>query len=204
MKKIILIIILIIALFFGLFYAYKKSVLNNMKAKQIKLESAWSEIYKNSTYRVKLLKQLTYPVPLYKFADSNILGLKMGISDLDSSFNSNECTLEFKEREYLINNVYLTLSAQNKADSFTDNNKQNIFLKLRDNDTLINNKIDYYNSVAFDYNKYVSLFPNFYFAKQKGYDRKKYFEMKYGSTNEAPNEQAKKFPEWAKGVDTTL
>lgn len=62
--------------------------------------------------------------------------------------------------------------------------------------------IDEYNDRTLDYNKYISIFPNFVFAKKNGFIKKKYFTIKYGIENEDPILKSKELPEWAKGIDT--
>lgn len=202
MKKVFLILGLILLLLGCTFYAHRAHTVNYMKEKQDKVENAWVKVLKNSDYRINLLQQLTYPTSLIsKFADSN--NLKMNILDTNNNLDFQECTLAFNEKEYLLNKFYLNLLTHLKNDTLLNNSKnQKIFIALKKNDTLSNAIINEYNAWVLDYNKYISLFPNFVFAKQKGFRMKKYFDIKYGVQNEDPNIRATEIPEWMKNIDT--
>ena len=69
-------------------------------------------------------------------------------------------------------------------------------------DSMLNILAGNYNSVVRDFNLYYSMFPNFFFAKEKHLKREKYFEIEYGKENEDPIVKSKEIPEWAKNVDT--
>jgi hypothetical protein len=173
-----------------------------MEEKQNKIENVWGKVLKNSDDRSNLLKQITYPIPLVsKFTDTN--NLKMNIFDSSNNINIHECTLAFERKEYFINNIYLNILVQLKDDTLLNNNKNHkIFNELKSNDTLSNAVADEYNNLVLDYNRYISFFPNFVFAKQNGFSKKKYFNIKYGIQNQDPNLHAKELPEWAKNIDT--
>lgn len=66
----------------------------------------------------------------------------------------------------------------------------------------LNNLVTIYNSDVREFNFYYSIFPNFFFAKKMNLKREKYFDIEYGKENEDPIVKSKKFPEWAKNVDT--
>src|SRR5690606_36263700 len=94
--------------------------------------------------------------------------------------------------EYLTNKEYLKIERclhENIKDSKT-------FDSLNLRNKKLNEIIDDYNSSVLDFNKVCSVFPNFLFVKKKGFDKKKFFNLKYGENNEGYYYQKKKTEHW--------
>jgi hypothetical protein len=113
--------------------------------------------------------------------------------------------LDFVEEEFDLNQAYMKLVEKFNRDSiYSRVDIQSLLMQLANNDQMIDEIIDDYNARTLDYNKYISIFPNFYFAKENRIVKAKYFTIKYGYKNDDPVIKSKELPEWAEGIDTSL
>ena len=202
LKYLFIITIVIIAIIASFFYFYKSTVINNLTEKNKTVTSIWSELYENSNNRIKLLKTLTIDL---KDKDVAFDSLKIAVDNnyRNRGLYKDECSLNFVKQEYDLDKVYLKIFIKYSTDSILKNSKEYELLKqVNYRDNKINDIIEDYNNATLDYNKYISIFPNFIFAKRNGFSKKKYFTIKFGKENEDPIVKSKKLPEWAKDKDT--
>ena len=179
LKKLIISILILTVIVFLSFYFYQKSVSDNLNLKKTNLTKVWSSYTSNLAIRDNLLTGLT---------PTNFDSLKYWLQKSVFERLKKENNLDLVFYEYKINEILL--------ESFP-NHKSIVDLNLKLNSDIFN-----YNSLTQEYNKYISIFPNFIIAKKHNYHKAKYFTIKYGEENEDPISKAKKLPEWAKGVDT--
>ena len=201
-KYLLIFVVVFFILFLSFFYFYKANVINNLEVKKRIVDSKWSELFENSSMRINLLITIvsTAKSKGIVFDSLNII--------TENNFTRRhlykyECSLDFAKQEFDLNKEYMKYSAKHKNDSvLKQNEKFNLITQLKINDEKINLIIDDYNNRALDYNKYISIFPNFFFAKKNGFTKKKYFTIKYGIENKDPILKSKELPEWAKDIDT--
>jgi hypothetical protein len=192
-------LIIILAL---LFFLYKGSIVNNLKDKTRSVDSKWSDLYQMSSNRTIILNELTSHLQNTGLAfDSLKISLKNNLSN--RSRHQSECSLNFVDQEYDVNKYYLEFLKTYKKDSVPGWKEINYLIqKLKINDEKINKIVDDYNNTTLDLNTYISIFPNFYFAKRYSFYKKKFFSIKYGVENEDPVARSKELPQWAKDADT--
>lgn len=193
-------ILLSIILLLAFIFFYRNNVLNNLRLKNEIVDSKWSEIYANGDRRIVLLKAI---VSIAKTKSVYFDSLNLVIENYckDRTLYKNEFTLDLVKREFELNKEYLKLLPKYKKESLPRQEKD-LIKELYNDDIIINKTIDDYNNSTLEYNQYISTFPNFIFAKQKGFIKRKYFTIKYGLKNEDPMVKSKELPEWAKDVDT--
>ena len=179
-----IITLLLIILIVGLigFYFMRQNSLSNLEEKKNNVTVCWKEFDKNLNERDKLL--LTFGL-------TNTDSLTFYIEQSRIERKNKSKTLEIEFNEYKLND-FLLRNYQDK-DNITDS----LFIEL-------NNIRTKYNSYVQDFNIYYTMFPNIIFARQKGYEREKYFGIEYGKENQNPIEKSKEIPEWAQNVDTTF
>jgi hypothetical protein len=110
----------------------------------------------------------------------------------------------------LQNSVHERKTKENNADLVFYEYKVNEFImthfpdrrQVLDLNNKLNSDISKYNSETGEYNKYISIFPNFIIARKHNYHKAKYFDITYGNINKDPIQESKELPEWAKGIDT--
>jgi hypothetical protein len=192
----------VLILLIGFSFLYRNNVLENLVLKRRIVDSKWSDIYGNCGKRVVLLKAI----------DSFAKSKSVYFASLDSLIIScyknrnlykNEFSLDFLKGEFDLNNEYLIILAKYKSDSLLRHREeQDLIKELNNDDKIINKTIDEYNNSTLEYNQYISIFPNFIYAKKNGFIKRKFFTLKYGIKNEDPIVKSKELPEWAKDVDT--
>jgi hypothetical protein len=181
-RYLLVLIILIFILGFIYFYLLKKNISNNLEAKSQNVKQSWQTFNDQLNERDSLLN-----TQVLNRTDSLYYYLGKSKSERKNESNSIEIVFD----EYKINKYILKKNPNSDENISKLNNSLNILMTN-------------YNSVVKDYNLFFSTFPNFLFAKKMNLHRAKYFEMEYGVENEDPIEKSKKFPEWAKNVDTIL
>lgn len=181
-KYVFVILFSILLLGFISFYGLQYSISKNLETKNIAVINSWKAFTNKLTERDSLLVLK----PLLK-ADS----LKYILNKSSSERLNKSNSLEIVFYEYQLNRFII------KEFQGTDKN----ILGL---DSSSNTLASIYNSVVRDFNLYYSVFPNFFFAKEKNLKSEKYFEIEYGKENEDPIKKSKEFPEWAKNVDTIM
>jgi hypothetical protein len=184
-----------------LFTLYKKGLAQNFQNRNKVIDSSWSKVFALSNKRNVLLNSLVSKLEI-KNATVDSLNLYIEEYLRHESLYRKECSLDFVKLEFDLNKLYLELTANCKNDSLMEKNKISVLKKLEVNNKEANTAIDHYNNLALRYNKYFSVFPNFIFAKNYGYTKRKFFTIKYGVKNEDPVVKSKELPEWAKGIDT--
>jgi len=179
LKKLTILILTLTVILFVLVYFYQKSVSDNLNQSNKNLTEAWNSFSSDLVTRDNLLTGLT---------STNFDSLKYWLQRSIAERNKKENNLDLVFYEYKINKIVM--------DNFR-NQKQVADLSIK-----LNSDISKYNSLTQEYNKYISIFPNFIIAKRHNYQRAKYFTIKYGKVNEDPVKKSEEIPEWAKGVDT--
>lgn len=175
-----IVIILVIGIF-GFYFA-QKNILNNLEERKNNVTSLWEKFDKKLNDRDKLILSIssTNSDSLKYFIDKSKLGRKNKVKLLEFEF------IEYKLNKFLLNKC-------------PDMGKETESLNQE-----LNEITTEYNSSVKDYNGYFTIFPNFIFAKRKGYIREKFLTIEYGKENQDPIEKSKEIPEWAKNVDTTF
>lgn len=185
----------------SIFNLHRSSVIDSFESKTRILDSSWSKIFANSNERIVLLQSI-----VSKLENKNIIvdSLAILIEKYRKYENlyKKECTLDFVKLEFDLNKVYLEIMLHFKNDTLFEKNVKNALMQLQLNNKEANIEIDNYNNLTLRYNKYLSVFPNFIFAKKYGYSKRKYFIIKYGIENKDPIAKNKELPEWAKDIDT--
>ncbi len=176
----LLLTILIVGLI-GFFFIRQNSM-SNLEEKKNNVTICWKEFDKKLSARDNVLLKMDL---------TNIDSLKFYIEQSRLQRDNQSSTLELEFREYKLND-FLLRNYQDKID-ITDS----LFRELN----IIRTE---YNSYVQDFNSYYTMFPNIIFARQKGYEREKYFGIEYGKENQNPIEKSKEIPEWAQNVDTTF
>ncbi|KRD05419.1 hypothetical protein ASE21_20905 [Flavobacterium sp. Root901] len=199
-KYVFIIIVSIIVIIFLSIHFYKNVVVENLTNKNKIATEKWSELYNYSNDRQKLLEN---------FLDSTN---KDANDTLENVLHKNKekyklytesCSIQFVKLQYDINKEYLKILSNHSVDSTSNQTiAYKILQELKELDIKSNNVIAEYNEATLDYNKYISIFPNFYFAKSGGFHKKKYFTIKYGVKNDDPIVKSKELPAWAKDQDT--
>lgn len=160
------------------FYFYQKSVWNSLDQKNKHVTQLWNNFKSDLKTRDSLLV--------------------VSISDRDSL------------KYWLQNSVHERKTKENNADLVFYEYKVNEFImthfpdrrQVLDLNNKLNSDISKYNSETGEYNKYISIFPNFIIARKHNYHKAKYFDITYGNINKDPIQESKELPEWAKGIDT--
>lgn len=181
---------------------HRNTVVNNLIDKNKTVTSMWSELYMNSNIRLKLIDTL---IRDNKIKSRVLDSLKIALKDIKQIENlyKNESSIEFVKKQYDLNKIYINVLNEYSNDSILKQNQSDkVLTKLKEADSKSNVSIDRYNASALDYNKYISIFSNFYFAKSNGFHKRKYFTIKYGLENEDPIIKSKRLPSWAKDQDT--
>jgi hypothetical protein len=156
--------------------------LSNLEEKKNNVTVCWKEFDKKLNERDKILLTLGL---------TNSDSLKYYIEQSRIQRKTKSKTLEIEFKEYKLND-FLLRNCQDK-----NNVTDSLFREL-------NKILTEYNSYVQDFNLYYTIFPNIFFARQKGYERVKYFGIEYGKENQNPIEKSKEIPEWAQKVDTTF
>lgn len=200
LKYVFIIIVSIIVIIFLSIHFYKNVVVENLTNKNKMATEKWSELYNYSNDRQKLLEN---------FLDSTNIDAN---DTLENVLHKNKekyklytenCSIQFVKLQYDINKEYLKILRRHSVDSISNQSTDyKILQELQELDIKSNNVISQYNEATLDYNKYISIFPNFYFAKSGGFHKKKYFTIKYGVKNDDPIVKSKELPAWAKNQDT--
>ncbi|MEP6464922.1 MAG: LemA family protein [Parafilimonas sp.] len=177
-KTLIILILSFAIIIFVAFYFFQRSISDNLKQKNKDVAEQWSNFNSDLMTRDSLLASLI----------SNSDSLKYWLQNSIRERNKKENNLDLLFYEYKVNEFVLTHFANQKQVSGFNNE--------------LNNDISKYNSITEEYNKYISVFPNFIVAKNHNYKRAKFFDISYGRINRDPVQKSKELPEWAKGVDT--
>lgn len=191
MKKNVYVLLIIISVFviicFSAFYLFKRNTLKQLEEKNNTIELIWASLYQKSTKRLFDLDDLSVVNGINCNTDSLRLTIlknkkERNIKDVEALW-----LLEYNtNKQYLkIEHCYIekaTLKA--KLDS------------LQDNAAELNQIVEKYNIYVKEFNLFYSTFPNFIFAKNGGFKRKKYFDLKFGMDNEALYLEKKKIERW--------
>lgn len=164
-----------------------------LQSKEVRVNRISNELYQTGTRRFSLIKEIIREENCINNYSDSLIGLIKGRSQFKKSD-----FIEYINEEYKINRLsilYFDLCFNNDE----LNEKQII---LNQNTIVINNLIDSYNNSVMEYNKYFSTFPNFIFLKNNGFDKKEFFDIKYGVNNENPIKKKTQMPKWAVDVDT--
>lgn len=166
---------------FGLYFV-QKNTLNNLEGKKNNITSLWEKFDKKLNDRDKLILSIssTNSDSLKYFIDKSKLARKKKVAQIEFEFN------EYKLNKFLLNSC---LDMLKETESLHQE---------------LNKMTTEYNSTVKDYNVYYSTFPNFIFAKRKGYKREKLLTIEYGNENQDPIEKSNEMPEWAINVDTAF
>lgn len=147
----------------------------------------WRKLYGASTERTIIMR--------YRFQNNGSL-TDSTFSVIDNNLTQrgkfiDSCSIGFIKYEYDLNEIYLAI-----RDSLSSDTE----MKFKTNDQVINNLVDEYNASVVNYNKYISLFPNFIFARPD-FKTKKVFTLTYGQHNDDPVEQIKEVPQWMRDIE---
>lgn len=201
LKYLFIIVVSIVVVIFLAIYLYKGVVVNNLADKNKLVKTKWTELYNFSNNRLKVLATLVDNNEKNQLLDS--LRIELQNNEEKHKLYKEECLLDFVKLEYDLNKVYVNVLKKYSNDSILKQSSQfKILVKLKEIDLKANALIEQYNDAVSDNNRYISIFPNFYFAKSDGFDKKKYFSIKYGVENEDPIIKSKELPAWAKDKDT--
>lgn len=159
-----------------LVYLYQTNVSAQLNQQHKKVNELWDKFKFDLSIRDSLLTKLT--------TDSINYWIRNSIAER----NKEENNLNFTYYEYKINELVM---------AHFQNKKQILEFNIR-----LNNDLSKYNAMVVQYDRNISIFPNFIIAKENGYYREKHFEIVYGNENKNPIETSKELPEWAKGIDT--
>ena len=195
--KVFLSILFWLVIFFSvLLFIYSLSIKSNMKRLNNEANIKWEELFNLTTQKNKILKNY-YLMNVYKPNKEQILLIETLNNNLKERIKyKNHCQVEFTYMEYALNKLIV-------------NNKMKIVDKKYDEminkvNFELNEEIKLYNNAVLNFNEYYTLFPNVLIAKHLGLKRKKFFNIKYGVSNDDPIEKEKELPQWALGVDTTF
>jgi hypothetical protein len=181
-KVVIMSLLTILIVGFIGFFFIRQNSLRNLEEKKNNLTVCWKEFDEKLNERDNVL---------LKMGLTNTDSLKFYIEHSRIERKNRTRTLELEFNEYEFNDFLLRNYQDNK------NAIDSLFREL-------NNIRTKYNSYVQDFNSYYAMFPNIIFARQKGYEREKYFGIEFGKENQNPIEKSKEIPEWAQNVDTTF
>lgn len=199
-KYLFIIIVSIIIIIYLSVHFYKNVVVENLTDKNKIATQKWSELYNYSNNRQKLLETLLESTN--KDLNDTLKDVLRKNKEKYKLYKEN-CSIQFVKLQYDINKEYLKILRRHSVDSISSQTiDYKILQELQELDIKSNNVIAQYNEATLDYNKYISIFPNFYFAKSGGFHKKKYFTIKYGVKNDDPIVKSKELPAWAKDQDT--
>ncbi|BDU23415.1 hypothetical protein [Flavobacterium sp. GSB-24] len=199
-KYLFIIIVSVVIIIFLSVHFYKNAVVENLTDKNKFATEKWSELYNYSNERQKLLETLLYSTN--KDLNDTLEDALHTNKEKHKLYKEN-CSIQFVKLQYDINKEYLKILRRYSVDSISNQTSDyKILQELQELDIKYNNVIAKYNEATLNYNKYISIFPNFYFAKSHGFFKKKYFTIKYGVKNNDPIVKSKELPAWAKDQDT--
>lgn len=187
-------------LFVGIYFIFKTITVNNLEDKLLLLNKSWIEVVKFQNENVQLLKVLmnnTEEQTLY--LDS----LKTKLFEIRTQIKSyEECNSNLVYDQYLLNKYMLPLlNNYSRNDSLVDIENIEDIKRIKVVITCLNKNIEEYNQNVMDYNSYRSTFPIFLIARQKGFEYKNFFEIRYGIENKDPKEILKERREWQRKIE---
>lgn len=179
-----------------LFLVYKSFTVADLKKRSDETNKIWkSFVTKENSKNNKIFKLLES----YNFKNSDSLKIY-----LRKNLNISEeliCNEDFVYVEFLLNKHFLMTFDQHKKNiDFLLDNKV-VFETILDDIEEQNLIISKYDSKVRDYNAFISIFPNFIIAKQSGFKRKKYFQIKFGVENKNPKLVRHETIEWIKQIE---
>lgn len=187
-KYLLVLILIVVIVISSIFFLYKDTVISNLTEKEDVVRKDWTELFDKTGKRIQLLKDKNF------YGDVNFTELNKAIelNAKNRTTYENENSLLFLKLEFDVNKAFVDLQNENK------------FIESKNLDNLISNGyeinmiVNRYNQNVKDYNKYLSTFPNFIFAKGHNFKRKIFFNLKYGKVDEDPIIKSREIPEWAK------
>lgn len=193
--KVFTIIVSIVLLIYSLFLLMRHNAVKNMEKYRSEAEMEWVELFTHAEWRLGLIRDLLSVGEVTQDPQFVELSSALKKNLTDRQRFRNECDLAYVKLEHDVNEAFVNLSPY-----LSGVNKSAVDILQSDN-AVINNMREQYNNSVERYNKYVTIFPNFFYAKKKGFKRLRYFAIKYGESNVDPIVQASEKPEWMKKVD---
>ncbi len=115
--------------------------------------------------------------------------------------NEINCNKNIVSQQYLVNKGILQTLATSESRKDNNDYLRRKLQRLNSNISKMNKSIEVYNQYVREYNQFYSVFPNFLFAKAKGFKRAFYFELTYGQENLDPKVQQKNTREWQRKIE---
>ncbi len=165
-------------------FVLRVNIINNLQEKRNTATQEWNAL---SVKIIERTKQVSHFADTVSITDSILDSLKTVGAKAENDFSlfRGNADPELTKNQYLINKLFMKISAKhNKSVVFLHVNRT-----LKNNENVLNQMIDNYNSYVREYNVYLSTFPNFFFAKSNGFRRLNFFEIKFGENNEDPIEK---------------
>ncbi|WP_410221849.1 hypothetical protein [Pedobacter sp.] len=191
MKKKVYVLLIIVTAFaiicFSVFYLFKRSILEELEEKNNDIELIWTSLYQKSAKRLFDLDSL-----------SVVNGINCNTDSLRLTILKNKKERNIKDVEALWLLEYNTNKQYLKIEHcYTEKATLKGKLDSLQYDAIeLNQIVEKYNIYVKEFNLFYSTFPNFIFAKNGGFKRKKYFYLKFGMDNEALYLEKKKIEKW--------
>lgn len=191
MKKSIYILLLILAIFIAIclsvFYLLKRNTLKQLKEKDANIGLMWEAIFHKMTTRLNHLDELS----LVKGTGCSSDSLRIAILENKKERNVGEVKALWL-LEYRTNQQYVKVGPCYAKKPKLKGKLQVLINSAEE----LNQLLDSYDAYVREFNLYYSTFPNFLFAKEGGFKRRKFFDLKYGQDNEAIFIEKKKIEKW--------
>lgn len=179
-KKYILIFIVLVSLFTVVLKGSERILITKIEERNEIVTNSWYSLYSKNKNVHLLIQKLN---DNQKYISNDTLN-----HILSQYKNLKECSLDYVESEYFINESINKLI----HDSLTENEFK---LKMNQNIIELNEYVLTYNNAVKDYNNFIRAFPiNLYTYKK--YRTKEYFEITYGSENINPKKKYDDIPDW--------
>lgn len=198
MKKAISILLIIVVTLvitcLVVFYLLKRNALKQFEEKNIRITLIWESFYQKNTKRLLSLDSL-----------SVVNDINCNKDSLCSAILKNVRERNIKEvdalwlLEYNTNKQYLkTVNCYAEKTILKEKLKS-----LQNNANELNQILEQYNTYVKEFNVFYSTFPNLFFARDTGFKRKKYFDLKFGVDNEALFLEKKRIKNWIETGELT-
>lgn len=193
MKKTIYILLAVLAVLgiicFGGFYLIKSNAVKQLEEKNSRIEVVWKSIFQRSSERLKIIERLSQEDGAACNTDSLRIATSKNLKERNARKVDSLWTLD-----YNTNKQYLKV-APCYADKVGAKEKLEL---LQSNADQLNEDVETYKALVAEFNLLYSTFPNVFFAKEAGFERRKYFDLKYGMDNEELYKEKRRKENWIK------
>ncbi len=193
MKRTIYILLTLLAVLtiicFGAFYLIRRNTIKQLQEKDNKIGVVWETIFQRSSERLKIIDDLSRDKGAGCSTDSLRIAITKNLKERKVQEVDSLWTLD-----YNANKEYLKV-APCYADKVGVKEKLEL---LQSNADQLNEDIETYKGLVVEFNLLYSTFPNFWFAKEAGLKRRKYFDLKFGMDNEDLYREKRRKEHWIK------